>query len=337
MKHRRHDGGHFSPARLQDKPGLLYPRRFQSSFSSTDMVDTDNLSKGPAAETHSFQAEVAELLQLMVHSVYSETDIFLRELISNASDACDQLRYEAIAKPELTAGDSRFAIRIAPDAAAGTLTIADNGIGMDRQELIDNLGTIARSGTRAFVSTLAEAKDGGGLIGQFGVGFYSAFMVADRIEVTSRRAGSPEAWLWTSSGGGGFEIAPASEEQAARVPRGTEIVLHLKEDAKKYLEPHEIRHIVSTYSDHILFPIELIEPRGQVRTDQLGERTVAAAEVRTQAGGLCAGLPHHYAWLRRAGDDAALPAPRAGSPMRSCCSRRPRGRSTCSIRSARGT
>ena len=226
------------------------------------MADTDNLSKGPATETHSFQAEVAELLRLMVHSVYSETDIFLRELISNASDACDRLRYEAIAKPELTADDSRFAIRITPDTAADTLTISDNGIGMDRQELIDNLGTIARSGTRAFVSKLSEAKDGAGLIGQFGVGFYSAFMVADRIEVVSRRAGSPEAWAWTSSGSG-FEIAPASEAQGLRVPRGTEIVLHLKADAKKYLEPHEIRRVVAAYSDHILFPIELIEDGGK--------------------------------------------------------------------------
>ncbi len=223
------------------------------------MTDTDNPTTGPAAETHSFQAEVAELLRLMVHSVYSETDIFLRELISNASDACDRLRYEAIAKPELAAEDPRFAIRIIPDATANTLTIADNGIGMERQELIDNLGTIARSGTRAFVAKLTEAKDSVGLIGQFGVGFYSAFMVAERIDVVSRRAGGTEVWFWTASGGGGFEIGPASEEQAVLVPRGTRIVLHLKEDAKKYLEPHEIRRVVSTYSDHILFPIELVE------------------------------------------------------------------------------
>src|SRR5579862_5499162 len=166
-------------------------------------TDTDTV-----AQTHPFQAEVAELLRLMVHSVYSETDIFLRELISNASDACDRLRYEAIAQPELLGDDSRLAIRIRPDKAAGTLTIADTGVGMDRQELIDNLGTVARSGTRAFVQKIAEGKDGAGLIGQFGVGFYSAFMVADRIAVTSRRAGAGEAWVWTSSGGAGFDIAP---------------------------------------------------------------------------------------------------------------------------------
>ncbi len=211
-----------------------------------------------AAETHPFQAEVAELLRLMVHAVYSETDVFLRELISNASDACDKLRYEAIATPELLGDGGPLAIRIAPDTAAGTLTIGDTGIGMDRQELIDNLGTVARSGTRAFVSRLSQAQDGAGLIGRFGVGFYSAFMVADRIEVTSRRAGSAEAWVWRCSGGQGFEVAAADDAQGKWVPRGTEIVLHLKEDAKRYLEPAEIERVVRTYSDHIQFPIELV-------------------------------------------------------------------------------
>jgi len=218
-----------------------------------------------AGETHSFQAEVAQLLHLMVHSVYSESDIFLRELISNASDACDKLRYEAIAKPELMADGAPLAIRITTDEAAGTLTILDTGIGMDRQELIDNLGTIARSGTRAFMSKLAEAKDGSGLIGQFGVGFYSAFMVADRIEVTSRRPGSGEAWVWRSTGGAGFDIAPATAEQAGRLPRGTAVVLHLKEDAKRYLDPPTIERVVKTYSDHILFPIELADGKGDAR------------------------------------------------------------------------
>jgi molecular chaperone HtpG len=220
---------------------------------------------GAPAETHAFQAEVAELLNLMVHSVYSETDIFLRELISNASDACDKLRYEAIARPELLAGADKFVIRLVSDKAAGTLTVADTGIGMDRQELLDNLGTVARSGTRAFLKGLAEAKEGASLIGQFGVGFYAAFMVADRIEVTSRRAGSAEAWVWTSSGGAGFELAPASEEQANRVPRGTEVRLHLKEDTKRYLEPFELERLVRTYSDHILFPIELLDDKGEAR------------------------------------------------------------------------
>jgi molecular chaperone HtpG len=136
---------------------------------------------------------------------------------------------------------------------------------MDRQELVDNLGTIARSGTKAFLKGLAEAKEGASLIGQFGVGFYAAFMVADRIEVVIRRAGAPDAWVWTSSGGAGFELAPASAEQAGRVPRGTEVRLHLKEDAKRYLEPFELERLVRTYSDHILFPIELVDDKGEAR------------------------------------------------------------------------
>ncbi len=217
------------------------------------------------AEHKPFQAEVAELLHLMVHSVYSETDIFLRELISNASDALDKLRYEAIAAPELTADGEPPQIRIIPDKKAGTLSVVDNGIGMDRQELIDNLGTIARSGTKSFLARLTEAKDGAGLIGQFGVGFYAAFMVADRIAVTSRRAGAAEAWTWISSGGNGFDIAPAADDDAKRIARGTEIVLHLKEDAKKYLETYEIERIVGAYSDNIQFPIELKPEEGEPR------------------------------------------------------------------------
>src|SRR3984893_1423065 len=212
-----------------------------------------------------FQAEVSELLHLMVHSVYSETDIFLRELISNASDACDKLRYEAIAHPELIADGEPPKIRIAPNKKDNTLVVADSGIGMDRQELIDNLGTIARSGTRSFLSRLTEAKDGAGLIGQFGVGFYSAFMVADRIVVTSRRAGADQVCAWSSSGGSGFEIAPAGEDDAKRIMRGTEIVLHLKPDAKKYLESYEIERVVGAYPDNIQFPILLKSEDGEPR------------------------------------------------------------------------
>jgi len=218
-----------------------------------------------SSQSQPFQAEVAELLHLMVHSVYSETDIFLRELISNASDACDKLRYEAIAAPDLMADGAAPKIRIAPDKKAKTLSVIDNGIGMDRQELIDNLGTIARSGTKSFLSRLTEAKDGAGLIGQFGVGFYSAFMVADRIIVTSRRAGTDQVWVWSSSGGSGFEIAPGSEEDAKRITRGTEILLHLKDGAKKYLETYEIERIVGAYSDNIQFPIELKPEEGEPR------------------------------------------------------------------------
>ena len=271
------------------------------------MADADFQVKEAATEAHSFQAEVAELLRLMVHSVYTETDIFLRELISNASDACDRLRYEAIASPELTAGDAPFVIRIAPDKDKGTLTISDNGIGMEPA------GTHRQSrhrrplGHPRFHDKLAEAKDGAGLIGQFGVGFYSAFMVADRIEVVSRRAGAKEAWAWTSSGGGGFEIAPASEEQAAQVPRGTEIVLHLKEDAKKYLERvRDQARRLDLFGSHPV-PDRTRRRRGQGRADQFRERLVAAAKVGAEAGGIRRGLPLHRPCLRRARHDAALP------------------------------
>ena len=217
-----------------------------------------------APKVHAFQAEVARLLDLMVHAVYTDREIFLRELISNASDACDKLRYEAIARPEL-AGDDRLVIRIVPDTAAGTLTIADNGIGMDRAELIDNLGTIARSGTRAFLDRLKEAPEGASLIGQFGVGFYSAFMVAEAIEVTSRKAGAERAFIWVSDGPGGFMVREAPRRRPKALKRGTEVKIKLKPDALQFLEPGELERIVRTYSDHILFPVELVEGTGEPR------------------------------------------------------------------------
>jgi molecular chaperone HtpG len=229
-----------------------------------------------SVESQPFQAEVSELLHLMVHSVYSETDIFLRELISNASDASDKLRYEAIATPSLITDGEPPKISIAPNKKDNTLYVADTGIGMDRQELIDNLGTIARSGTRAFVSRLTEAKDGAGLIGQFGVGFYSAFMVAERIVVTSRRAGSDEVWTWSSSGDSGFEIARASEDDARRIARGTEIALHLKRRRRLFRQ-----HPVSN-------PAEI--RRGRAAADQFGECALAALQIRIEAGRLYAGL-----------------------------------------------
>ena len=208
----------------------------------------------------------------------SETDIFLRELISNASDACDKLRYEAIARPTLIADGAPLDIRIVPDKEAGTLTVADNGIGMDRQELIDNLGTIARSGTAPSSARLAEAKDGAGLIGQFGVGFYSAFMVADRIAVTSRRAGATEAWTWSSSGGAGFEIAPA-ERGASQAGRARHRDRAASEGGGEALSRGATRSSASSraYSDNILFPIELKAGGGRAAADQFGERAVAAA------------------------------------------------------------
>src|SRR3984893_2610504 len=260
MPNSRNAGQHSLPP----EEGPLY-RTFPRSFFQNQPRSIMTTTTDTSVESQPFQAEVSELLHLMVHSVYSETDIFLRELISNASDACDKLRYEAIAHPELIADGEPPKIRIAPNKKDNTLVVADSGIGMDRQELIDNLGTIARSGTRSFLSRLTEAKDGAGLIGQFGVGFYSAFMVAERIVVTSRRAGAEEVWTWSSSGGSGFEIAPASEEDAKRIARGTEIVLHLKPEAKKYLETYEIERIVGAYPDNIQFPIELVPEEGEPR------------------------------------------------------------------------
>lgn len=221
--------------------------------------------QAPQTHRHAFQTEVSQLLHLMIHSVYTEKEVFLRELISNASDACDKLRYEAIANPDLLANDARLVIRISGDKTAGTLTVADNGIGMNEQELIDNLGTIARSGTRAFLERMTAGSDGSSLIGQFGVGFYSAFMVADRIEVASRKAGENRAWIWTSEGADGFTVRSAPEAIAASLPRGTRVTLTLKPDMRAFLEQHEIERIVRTYSDHILFPIEVVDADGKAR------------------------------------------------------------------------
>jgi molecular chaperone HtpG len=176
-------------------------------------------------ETRNFQAEVSRLLEIVAHSLYSEKEIFLRELISNASDACDRLRYAALTEPTLAEGDTDYRVLLIPDKAARTLTVADNGIGMNRGELIENLGTIARSGTAAFVSQLSgDARKDMSLIGQFGVGFYSAFMVADKVEVLSRKAGDSESWRWMSDGKGEFTI-----ETFADATRGAKIVVHLRE------------------------------------------------------------------------------------------------------------
>lgn len=213
-------------------------------------------------ETQPFQTEVARLLHLMVHAVYTDKEIFLRELISNASDACDKLRYEAIASPDLVGEDNEFVISVTPNKDEGWLEISDNGIGMTADDMRDNLGTIARSGTKAFLDRLKDQPDGSGLIGQFGVGFYSAFMVADQIQVISRRAGSDDAMSWESDGASGFKIQPADAVQAARVPRGTIVRLKLKDDAKDFLEPSQLERIVKTYSDHILFPV-MLEESGQ--------------------------------------------------------------------------
>jgi molecular chaperone HtpG len=223
------------------------------------MAEQDSTKEKSGETEFGFQAEVARLLQLMVHSVYSEKEIFLRELVSNGADACDKLRYEAITKPELLADDPDLRLTITVNEENRTLMIADNGIGMSRAEMIDNLGIIARSGTKAFLEA-AEKKGGDApsAIGQFGVGFYSAFMVADRIEVLSRKAGSKSVHLWSSDGISGFDVAKAPKAQAEALPRGTMVTLHLKDDALDYLKEQELERIVRAYSDHIPFHIDFL-------------------------------------------------------------------------------
>ncbi|MDR7154256.1 molecular chaperone HtpG [Sphingobium xenophagum] len=212
-----------------------------------------------APETHAFEADVSKLLRMMVHSVYSDRDVFLRELISNAADACEKLRYEGIATPSLLGDDPQPCIRVLLDADQNRLTIEDNGIGMTAAEMGETLGTIARSGTKAFMERLAAeaGKEGSQLIGQFGVGFYSAFMVASQVEVFSRRAGSDEAASWTSDGQGTYTIAPVDLADAPT--RGTRVVLHLMEDAKSYAERYTVERIIKAQSGHVPVPIMLFE------------------------------------------------------------------------------
>jgi molecular chaperone HtpG len=216
------------------------------------------------AKTQNFEADVSRLLYLMVHSVYSDRDIFVRELISNAADACEKLRYEAIARPELIEGGGPFAISIALDPETKTLTFADNGVGMAREELVEALGRIASSGTRAFLDKLTsedKAKEGAAnLIGQFGIGFYSAFMVADRVVVETRRAGSGEAWSWSSDGKGAYTIAPLALDHAPQ--RGARVILHLNEASGEYAEPHRIERIVREHSGAVAVPIDIIDKPG---------------------------------------------------------------------------
>ena len=205
------------------------------------------------AEQHVFQAEVQQLLYLMIHSLYSNKEIFLRELISNASDAADKLRFESTTQPELLAGDAELKVEVDVDAEQRLLTIRDNGIGMSHDELIENLGTIARSGTKKYLESLSgDAAKDSNLIGQFGVGFYSAFIVADKVSVASKRAGSEEAWCWESEGTGSYTLEPCE-----KAGRGTEIRLHIREGEDEFLERYRLQHIIKTYSDHISLPVRL--------------------------------------------------------------------------------
>ena len=230
-----------------------------------------------STQKHAFQAEVAQLLHLVTHSLYSNKEIFLRELISNASDACDKLRYEALNNAALFEDTPTLEIRVAFDKKAKTLIISDNGIGMSQQEAIDHLGTIAKSGTRDFMSKLSgdqqsDAKDQGSLIGQFGVGFYSGFIVADKIVVETRRAGAApaEGVRWTSGGSGDFEVETITQNQ-----RGTHIILHLRDDADEYLSNWKLKSIINKYSDHIALPILMRkEEWKEGEKDQPGEMVV---------------------------------------------------------------
>jgi len=242
--------------------------------------------------THSFQAEVSQLLHLVTHSLYSNKEIFLRELVSNASDACDKLRYEALNNAALFENTPELEVRVSFDKAAKTLTISDNGIGMSQQEAIDHLGTIAKSGTREFMGKLSgdqktDAKDQGALIGQFGVGFYSGYIVADRITVESRRAGlqAEEGVRWSSTGTGEFEV-----ETITQADRGTHIILHLRDDAEEYLSNWKLKSVINKYSDHISLPIRMRkEEWKEGENDQPGEMVITDEwETVNQANALWA-------------------------------------------------
>lgn len=232
-----------------------------------------------SAKKHSFQAEVAQLLHLVTHSLYSNPEIFLRELISNASDACDKLRFEGINHPEYYENDPDLHVRVSLDKAHKTITISDNGIGLTQQEAIDHLGTIAKSGTKDFMSKLSgDQKADAQLIGQFGVGFYSGFIVAEKITVESRHAGADaaEGVRWISAGTGDFEV-----EQINKASRGTDIILHLRDDALDYLEASKVKQIINKYSDHISLPIEMQKEIWQEDVVAEGETSQGGQMVKT--------------------------------------------------------
>ena len=232
-----------------------------------------------ASKNYSFQAEVAQLLHLVTHSLYSNPEIFLRELISNASDACDKLRFEGINHPEYYENDANLHVRVSLNKENKTLTISDNGIGLSQQEAIENLGTIAKSGTKDFMSKLSgDQKADAQLIGQFGVGFYSGFIVADKITVESRRAGleTAEGVRWISGGTGEFEV-----QQIDKASRGTDIILHLRDDALEYLESWKVKQIINKYSDHISLPIEMQKEVWQEEEVAEGEEPKGGQMVKT--------------------------------------------------------
>ncbi len=253
-----------------------------------------------ATETRGFQAEVSRLLRLVIHSMYSHREIFLRELISNASDACDRLRFAALADPALTGGGSGPEIRIDFDTAAHTLSVTDTGIGMTREEAAEHLGTIAKSGTAEFLAQLSgDAQQDSQLIGQFGVGFYSAFMVAARVEVRSRRAGSPAdaAVCWSSTGDGDFTL-----ETIEREAHGTTVTLHLKEDAAEFADPFRLRALIRRYSDHIAFPVLLRPDGGKGEYDRVNQAQALWTRPRPELTD-----DDYHAFYRHVSHDAGAP------------------------------
>ena len=232
-------------------------------------------------ETHKFQAEINQLLNLVINSLYSHKEIFLRELVSNASDALDKLRFRSVTEPELLEGASELGVHLIPDAEKGTLTIEDTGIGMTRDELVKNLGTIAHSGSREFLEMVAQrGQKDVNLIGQFGVGFYSAYLVADHVEVVSRAAGKDaQAWKWASDAKGSFTVEPAE-----RATRGTSITLYLKEDQKEFLDEWRLRSLVTQYSDYVNHPIKLQVKKTTGEGD--AQKTETKLEVVNKASAL---------------------------------------------------
>lgn len=247
--------------------------------ATIDNAAETNSDSTAGPNTHAFQTEVSQLLQLMIHSLYSDQDIFLRELISNASDALDKLRFEAVQDDSLLENDSELAIQIRYDQDAKTVTISDNGIGMSRDEVVENLGTIAKSGTKQFLANLTgEKQKDAQLIGQFGVGFYSSFMVASEVTVITRRAGSRGAVQWSSDGQGEYRL-----DEANKATRGTDIVLHLREDAEDYADGWKLRGLIRKYSDHIGFPIQMLQ---ELTEEDRKEGKTADWEAVNQASAL---------------------------------------------------
>lgn len=241
---------------------------------------TKKASGGP--ERREFGAEVTRLLEILVHSVYADREVFLRELVSNAADALDKLRYLAVSDGGVLGDDPELRIEIVGDAEAGTLDVIDNGIGMSRDELIDNLGTIAKSGTRAFMEEAGEAGATSAQIGQFGIGFYSAFIVASHVEVTSRRTGTEESWVWSSDGTGAFTIEPAPAGDGA-IARGTRVRLKLREGMDEFARPQRVQHIVKTHSDHVAFPIHVVGVSGGARGEPVRANSAGALWSRPKS------------------------------------------------------